>query len=72
MYNKLSSDLQKLLDTSRLKEWNNYKKFGAAKIISRQEAERLVGLGAEELPTQWIERDKNSSARKRLPTSSPR
>ena len=63
MYNKLSSDLQKLLDTSRLKEWNNYKKFGAAKIISRQEAERLVGLGAEELPTQWIERDKNEFKR---------
>lgn len=62
-YNKVSEGLQKLLDAARLKEWGNYKKYGAAKIISRQEAERIVGLGAEELPTQWIERDKNEFLR---------
>ena len=59
MYNRLGEDLQRLLDESRLREWSNYLDFGAAKIISDSEAERLVGLGAEELPAQWVERDKN-------------
>ena len=53
-----------MLDKSRLKEWNNYLSFGAAKIIKYQEAQRLINeLGAEELPTQWIERDKNEFKR---------
>ena len=50
-YNRLGEDLQRLLHKSRLKEWSNYLEFNAAKIISKSEAERLVGLGAEELLT---------------------
>ena len=52
-----------MLDASRLKEWNNYLSFGAAKIISAAEARQHVDRGAEELPTQWIERDKNEFKR---------
>ena len=29
--------------------------FGAAKSIPASEAQRLIDLGAEELPTQWVE-----------------
>ena len=35
----------------------------AALGLSPEEAEELIGLGAEELPTQWIERDKNEFLR---------
>ena len=62
-YGRLSEDLQRLLDKSRLKEWNNYLSFGAARIISKAEAKQLVARGAEELPTQWIERDNNEFKR---------
>ena len=62
-HNRLGEDLQKLLDTSRLKEWGNYLELGVAKIISKSEAEPLVCLGAEELPTQRLERDKNEFKR---------
>ena len=63
VYNRLSEAHQRLLQESRLKEWQNYMKFGAVKVISRQEMERLIGLGAEVLPTQWIETDKNEPLR---------
>ena len=63
-YDRVSPDLQKLLDKSRIKEWNNYLSFGATKLIKVEEANRLIDeLGAEELPTQWIERDKNEFKR---------
>jgi len=63
VYQKLDKAHQVLLDASRLKEWDNYLKFGAVKVISKKEAEDLVYSGAEELPTQWIETDKNEFLR---------
>ena len=38
---------------------------GAANVIPCEEADRLVSHGAEELPTQWIERDKNELRRQK-------
>ena len=64
IYQKLDHAHQKLLDESRLKEWNNYLKLGAVKVISKEEAEQIVYSGdSEELPTQWIETDKNEFLR---------
>ena len=42
LYECVSVSSQKLLDESRLKEWDNYLQFGAVKVISRAEAEKLV------------------------------
>ena len=42
-YNKVDMAMQNLMKEARLKEWDNYLKFGAAKVISREEAEKLVG-----------------------------
>ena len=63
IYDRLGAAHQKLLDESRFKEWDNYLKFGAVKIISEKEAMDLVDSGSEELPTQWIETDKNEYMR---------
>ena len=62
-YNKVDTAIQKLMMEARLKEWNNYKSFKAVRVISEKEARDLVDLGAEELPTQWIETDKNETLR---------
>ena len=52
VYSKLDAENQKLLDQSRLKEWQNYLKFKAVKVVSTRQSEELVSQGAEELPTQ--------------------
>ena len=70
-YRRCDADTQSLLDKSRLKEWNNYLSFGAAKVISAQQAREYVEKGAEELPTQWIERDKNEFKRLKDVTIEP-
>lgn len=60
VYRNLDHAHQKWLDAARLKDWDNYLKFGAAKVISKPEAEEIVNRsGCEELHTQWIEVDKN-------------
>ena len=62
-YRHCSPELQALLDKARIKEWGNYVSFGAAKLISAARAKELIAKGAEVLPTQWIERDKNEFKR---------
>ena len=63
VYDELDATHQMLLQESRLKEWASYKNFKAVSVISKKEAERLLDQGAESLPTQWIETDKNESLR---------
>ena len=46
-----------------IKKWGNYLSSEAAEIIPASEAQRLNDLSAEELPTQWVERDKNELKR---------
>ena len=63
-YARLDRAMQSLVDQSRLSEWNNYLKFGATKVIPKSEAEELINkTGCEELPTQWIDVDKNEFKR---------
>jgi len=62
-YGKQPIDVQKLLNESRLTEWNRYKKFEAVTVISEKEATQLIEAGAECLPMQWIELDKNEARR---------
>ena len=62
-YRHCTPEMQALLDKARVKEWSNYVSFGAAKLISAAEAKTLIAKGAELLPTQWIERDKNEFKR---------
>ena len=62
-YRHCSPELQALLDKARIKEWGNYVSLGAAKLIPAAEARDLIAKGAEVLPTQWIERDKNEFKR---------
>ena len=65
MYHKLTPELKKLVDEARLKEWTNYLKFNAVKVISQSEADALVrDHDAEVLPTQWIDVDKNEFKRR--------
>ena len=47
-----------------------YLLFGAAKVISAQQAREYVEKGAEEPPTHWIERDKNEFKRSKMRPSS--
>ena len=62
-YHHCTPEMQALLDAARVKEWANYVSFGAAKLIPAAEAKDLIARGAEVLPTQWIERDKNEFKR---------
>ncbi len=72
IYHRMDEAMQKLMMEARLKEWDNYKSFGAIKGISEHEARDLVGLGAEELPTQGIETDKNETLRHVQPDLPPK
>ena len=64
VYHKQDEATQKLLQASRKVEWDNYLKFSAVRVISSAEAADYVRHGAEELPMQWIETDKNAHLRK--------
>ena len=64
-FNKSSPDVQAGLLESRKKEWDKWKQFNAAKIVSGKELQELLAEGHVALPMQWIETDKN--AHKRTP-----
>eukprot|EP00971_Amphidinium_carterae_P209265 4151258-Amphidinium_carterae.1 len=56
IYEHTSGEERKLLDAARMKEWDTYLKFGAAKVITKSEAEEFEFMKAgdiEELPMQW-------------------
>ena len=56
--------MRKLLGVCRLSEWNDDLKFEAVKLIPREDAELMLkNRDGEELPTQWIEVDKNDIKR---------
>ena len=63
MYDKVDQQAKKLLDASRLHEWLSYLRLAAVRVIDRSTAEEMISHGAEVLPTQWIEVDKNEALR---------
>ena len=63
-YEKLDIAARAGLDDSRKNEWANYKRFEAVRVISRTEGESLIAQGAEVIPMQWIETDKNEHLRR--------
>ncbi len=67
----VDQQMKKLLDASRLHEWQNYLKFDAVKVIDKSAAEEMISRGAEVLPTQWIEVDKNDALRASGKTMEP-
>ena len=69
VYYKLDPNQQKPLDAARTKEWGNYISLGAANIISREEADRLVSHGAEELPSSGSNETRTSSDVRKANTS---
>ena len=62
-YDKVDDPTKLLLNESRLVEWNRYKKYNAVTVISRQTGLQMIKDGAEGLPTQWIEVDRNEKER---------
>ena len=60
VYSRLEEAMQKRVDEARIKEWQNYERFGAASCMTRQEAEKLIMEGAEVVPTQWIDVNKHA------------
>ena len=62
-YCNASEEIQRGLDASRAKEWDKWLKYDAAEVISQEQAQELIGEGAEEIGTQWIEIDKNDHLR---------
>ena len=62
-YDKMDHTTQSLLNESRLVEWNRYLKYKAVTVISKAEGQRLIKKGAEALPMQWIEVDRNEKER---------
>ena len=57
----VDQQMKKLLDASRLHEWQNYLTFDAVKVIDRSKAEEMISHRAEVVPTQWIEVGKNEA-----------
>ena len=54
-YDKVTLEMQKLLDVSRLYEWNKFLKFETVILIPREDAEHMLkNTDAEELPAQCI------------------
>ena len=49
---------------ARLKEWNKFLTLKAVKIISEEEAQASIAEGAECIPLQWIDTDKNEHLRR--------
>ena len=71
-YDNVDQQMKKLPDASRLHEWQNYLKLDAVKVIDRSTAEEMISHGAEVLPTQWIEVDKDEALRASGKTMEPK
>ena len=71
-YDNVDQQMKKLPDASRLHEWQNYLKLDAVKVIDRSTAEEMISHGAEVLPTQWIDVDKNEALRAPGKTMEPK
>ena len=59
-YKNETAEVQAKIDKSRLKEWNNWKQFGAVRIIKPTEVEsfRQQHPEMEILPTRWVDTNK--------------
>ena len=60
-YGKESKDIQEKLDASRLKEWNNWKKYTNGKWISEKDFQELKKEHPKlkVIPTRWVETNKS-------------
>jgi hypothetical protein len=60
IYDKQEPEIQKKLDASRLKEWNNWKTYTNGKWISEAELQQMKKEHPElkVIPTRWVEVDK--------------
>ena len=52
--------MQEAIRQGRIKEWNNYKTFEAARMIPAEEAHDLMKQGYIPIDMQWIDVDKNA------------
>ena len=59
-FNKETPEMQEAIRQGRIKEWNNYKTFEAARIIPAEEAHELMKQGYIPIDMQWIDVDKNA------------
>ena len=59
MYSKLDEEAKQQVDQARNKEWEDYVRFDAIKIIDEQEAQRYIDEGIEVLPMQWVDVNKH-------------
>ena len=59
-YDKADQKTQRGLDASRKKEWENWKRFNAASVISFAKGQELIKQGHQVLPMQWVELDKKT------------
>ena len=59
-YEKASPEIRKALDTTRGKEWNNWKQFDAVFVMPREEKEKFLADHPEAviLPTRWVDVNK--------------
>ena len=63
-YRNLDTRNKTLVDDARRKEWDNYLKFNAVKVITLDEANEIRDTtGAEELPMKWVDVDKHDFLR---------
>ena len=63
-YDKVTLEMQKLLDDSRLSEWSNHLEFEAVTVISSEDAVlMLMSTDVEESLTRWLEVVKNEFER---------
>ena len=72
MYDRVDQQMKKLLDASRLHEWQNFLKLDAARVTDKSKAMEIISHGAEVLPAQWIEVDKNEALRASGKTMEPK
>ena len=56
--------IQAGLCKSRIKEWQKWKEFNAAVILSPSELQQLQDAGVKVSPMQWVETDKNVHKRR--------
>ena len=60
IYEKMSPEVQKKMDASRVKEWNNWKHYTNGRWISEKELKEMQKEhpNLKVIPTRWVETDK--------------
>jgi len=58
-YNKQTEEVQAGMMEARTKEWKKWEDFNAGILIQGKELNDILSEGFQEIPTQWVETDKN-------------